>query len=195
VSAPTGAVKRCAPGACAGSIETLVPTASGRVFGIAVDGTYLYWTNGGTPPTLADGAVRKCAIASVGSCATSVDEIAAAPVGPSAIKVDATTVYWTTTSGVIASCLIGTCSDMATRLDASQYNLRFLTLDGASVFWTSGDGSIKSISKGAFPTGAAERVLFLDRGASPWDIAVDPTAIYFTDVSGPSGPALRRLAR
>ncbi len=191
-SMPSGTIKHCLPADCAP--ETLRASEDGRFFGLAIDALNLYWTNGGTLPNAGPASVvGKCALE---SCAASTLLLATNPAGPSAIVVDGTAAYWMTTSGYLASCLLGGCSNTATRIDLSQYNPRFLTLTTTNVYWTSGDGTVKTIPKNGLPS--AEKVVFQDRTASPWDIALDSTAIYFTDmagVAGQPGPALRKLAR
>ena len=71
---------------------------------------------------------------------------------------------------------------------SSQFSPIALAVDNTSVYWTTADGAIKTIPRGGEnPPGTVEKILYQRHGKfQPGDIAVDKTAIYFTDLF-PSG--------
>jgi hypothetical protein len=197
----TGTIKRCKIGNCSPPYETVVATAPGRIYSLGLVGgtpVQLFWTNAGTLPDELDSAVYKC---NVGLPCTPqpLTDSSKSPLAPFALALDKQSVFYTTLSGDVASCGVGGCSFTATVIDQVQLGPRFLQAEGANLFWTNGDGTIKSIPKvpvtGA-PPGNNERTLYESRTASPWDLVVEPDAIYWTDLNGAMGnPALYRLAR
>lgn len=187
---PTGTIKSCKLPGCA-TEEVVVPTAPGAITSIDVRAGTLYWANNGTPPTYADGAVNAC---KVGSCSPA--PLATKPARPLNIVTDATTAYWTTSTGDVASCFLAGCSNEATLVDTFQYLPQFVAPSGTQLFFTCRDGTVKSVAKGG--TASSERTLYQSRGAWPFAIIADPTVLYWTDLAGAPGTSrttLFKLAR
>ena len=197
----TSAIKRCKLGSCVAPYEPLVPTSPGRIESLRVKSgttTSVIWTNAGTPPDELDSAVYHCD-AKVNCAVQPYVEASKSPVGPFGLTFDGQFVFFTTLSGAVGNCSLTGCGGAATVLDQLQLGPRFIAVEGTNLFWTNGDGTIKSIPKnppGGTAVGANERVLYENRSASPWDIVVDPDAIYWTDLNGSMGnPSLFKLAR
>jgi hypothetical protein len=184
-------VKRCLlnASACVGS--ELAPVPSGRVNDVIADLTNVYVSNSGMSPGNV-GAISRCPIANAAGCGPLVDNLFDAY----GLAVDTGNVYWSTSNGNIDACPIVGCSDKAITLDLAQDSPKFPATDGLAVFFPTADGAIKSVPIG----GGSERTLFQLRGSSPWSLAVDATAVYWTDTAstaslGLPGPALRRIAK
>jgi hypothetical protein len=172
------------------STSTVVPTESGAITAVAVQAGTVYWANNGTGPLSTDGALRKCVVAT--PCAP-VDLASASRTFD--VLLTGTTAYWTTT-GAVDSCPAAGCSGQPLAVDDFQFQPAFLTADPTSLFFTTRDGAIKSVPK----TGPAssEHIYYQQRSTYPWDIAIDPQAIYWTDlngVDGAPGTALFKIAR
>ena len=74
-----------------GGTPTIIASGQSFPFGIAIDDTYVYWTNNGTN---AGGTVMKAPIAG-----DSVTTLASGQNFPLGIAVDGTSVYWTNNLG------------------------------------------------------------------------------------------------
>lgn len=154
------------------------PLAAGLPFphGLAVDGTNVYWTNNG------GGSVMSCPIA---GCNNAPTTLAIALNEPESIAVDATNIYWTNTGGgSVMRC---------DKLGCVQPNILAISLpspwgiavDLTSVYWTNNGitmGSVMDcpITGCASPTTLAQG---FSQGFARYDIAVDSSAIYWTDSS------------
>ncbi len=122
--------------------------SKGNIWGMASDGTYLYWTDRNNPagseaPTGA--AVRRVAITGgpVESVATGL------PGRPWGIAVDSTHVYWVINAERASSLMqISKAGGPASVLVAGQNSPAHLTLDSNYVYWcNSGDGKVARVPK------------------------------------------------
>lgn len=122
-----------------GAPFTLASSTSVR--GLAVDTTFAYWTDGGTP-----GTVAKIPIA--GGSAT---VIASGQAKPAAVAVDTLYVYWinqgvSLVSGAIMKAPVGGGEPTALALEQNEADS--LVLYGAHVYWTTrGTGATSSVKR------------------------------------------------
>jgi hypothetical protein len=190
ISGDLGKVKRCSLGATPCVATTITPGPVGRIFDIAVDSTNLYVSNGGA------GEIDKCPLASFGTCVSLVDS----QLLSYGLALDSSNIYWTTALGMVAACPIGGCSNRPIPLAVDEFNPHYPVPNGIDVFFATGDGALKAIPATPALAAAPEQILFQLRGSSPWSVAVDTEAVYWTDTAstaalGLPGPALRRLAK
>ncbi|HEX8793613.1 MAG TPA: hypothetical protein VF765_21870 [Polyangiaceae bacterium] len=147
-----------------------VVLASGQQtpYGIATDGTNVYWTN-----HVASGAVLQVPVGG-GTPIT----LGSAQASPTAVAVDTTNVYWVdgpSTGGAVVTATIGTSTP--TTLTSGQPSLAWITLTAADVFVTEsvGNGKVLQIPKGGGVS------TFANSESTPLGIANDGTYLFWAD--------------
>ncbi len=149
---------------------------------LAIDSTSIYWTNGApaaaTPRCSTPGQVTKCPLTGCGSSATLV---AAGQASPSAIAVDASSVYWANVDdGTIVSCPLSGCGAPMV-LAKGPPGPRGLAIDGLNIYWT--NPMAGTVNKCALTGCNAATLLATDQNF-PDAITVDASAVYFTTTGG-----------
>lgn len=142
-------------------------------YGIASDGTNVYWTNHVASGTVLQMPVGGGTIVTLGSAQAS----------PTFVAVDASGVYWVdgpSTGGAVVHAPVGGGS--SSTLTSGQNNLTALTLTATDVFVTEyqGTGKILQVPKGGGVSTYANSESF------PWAIANDGTYLYWADASSNS---------
>lgn len=147
-----------------GSPSPLTTTSN---FTVAIDDTRVYWSDGTS--------IFSCAKR---NCADSTTTLARTPVGEThGIAVDATSVYWATTSGG-KIMKVGKNGGAAFTLASGGYPYQ-VTVDENNVYWTDEQpGTIMKV-----PTSGGVPVQ-LATGQGPMGIAVDGQNVYFTTSDG-----------
>jgi hypothetical protein len=165
-----------------GGTPTTLYTGTGCTGDIAVDATYVYWTD-----FQAD-TVLKLPIAG-----GPVSTIASGQAGPWAIAVDATAVYWSnegtaannyTDGTILKSTLVG---GVVTTLATGQENPVGILLDGTNVYWWTAGTQAANYSDGVVASqplaGGPSTTIVADAGVI-FSCAVAPTALYCAEYGG-----------
>ena len=155
-----------------GAPVTLCPSIAQPEYGMAVNGSSVYWVAqsgmmsvplaGGTPATIAPGSALQFT------------------------ALDATYVYWATQSVVLRAPLGGgTPTTMG-----SGFVIRGLAVNGGNVFWSDlSAGTIMSA-----PLGGGSAVTLVSGRQSPGNIAIDSANIYWAEAMSPGGVLRAPLA-
>jgi hypothetical protein len=172
--------------ALSGGNPTTIASAQNWPYGIAVDGTNVYWTN------FALGAAGVGNVMKLPRDGSAVAiPLATGQTGPDAIAVDATNVYWTTMSGNIMSMPIA--GGMAMTLDTGQSDPYNLVLNGSTLFWTNWTGSAGAVLSAPVTGGSVSPVA---SGLSQlFGLAVDATSVYWVQNSYNVPGVLQRIPR
>lgn len=189
-----------------GAIATLAAAAARD---IAVDSTAVYWTDsstvmrvplaGGNPTTLATGLASPGVIAVDDTHLYWSDNVAgtitraaldggsptvlATGQSPSAIAVDAESVYWTNVNGDApgaAVMKVAIAGGSVTTLASGIQGPWGMAVDATDVYWTT-EFTVRSVPKGG---GSVADVFRSDASDGPIGVAVDATSVYWTDSSG-----------
>src|SRR5262249_17519972 len=118
-----------------GQPVTLVPQQLGPS-GIAVDESWVYWTN------VTDGKIQKVPV-------SGGEPILLAATGsfPFGIAVDAKALYWTDAYGEVVMQPLAGANGVVTSLAPGHFKRAVgIATDGSSVFWTVADGEIMQVS-------------------------------------------------
>ena len=166
----------------AGTPTTLASSAS--PFGVAVDGTHVYWTDvrgrsvmkvplaGGTPVTLASDQEQAFYLA-----------------------VDATYVYWTVGIDPGAVMKVPLEGGTPVTIASGQMNPEEIAVDATSVYWTT-FGALSSDKTGTImkaPLGGGAPAMLASGQSRPVALAVDATAVYWTNFgsAGATGAVMK----
>jgi hypothetical protein len=151
-------------------------------YAVDVDGTTIYWTNGGTAPAFGDGAVLSCLRGGALPCApVSLARAQAGPLAPMAL--DAANVYWL---DVFSGSVMGVAKagGVPWVLASGQSHLSGVSASAGRVYWSTHDDVWSSS-----PDGGAVQALANGR-PSPQAIVADAANAYWVE-AGPAGSVLQ----
>jgi hypothetical protein len=152
-----------------GGAAVTLATDQEQPFGIATNGTSVFWTNQASG---GNGTVMKVAVGG-GTPVT----LASGQGAPTQIAFDATNVYWLTIGGPNAVMTVPIAGGTPS-LFAAASSPWALATDGATVYWTDGDTIFSAPRDGGTPTTLASGQPF------PFALAVDGTTLYFSTARG-----------
>jgi hypothetical protein len=144
------AIAKCTLSACGGTTNTsLVASQPGAEY-LAVDATYIYWTNSASGANMSDGSVMRAL-----HDGTHPTTLASGQSYPRGITVDSSYVYWTnyvvwdTTIGTVMRCAIGGCNGQPTTVASAQPAPLGIAQDDTAVYWVNegNSGSIMRVAK------------------------------------------------
>jgi hypothetical protein len=171
----------CLGGTCASGICQPVVLALGQsiVDGIAADGDNVYWTS------RLHGTINKASVTG-GPSLPPITVLAKGRVGPSAIAIDATAVYWAEESsqgGVVAS--VSKTGGSVSTIATAQSRLGGVAVDAANVYWTTsehqlgaGDGTVSRQ-----PISGGTPFSISTDGGLAGPIGVDAENVYWADTN------------
>jgi hypothetical protein len=170
----------------AGGTATAAATNQAYPAMLAIDATYLYWSNRGSA---ADGAIMRMPLAGGAPVV-----LASGQAGPLGVAVDAANLYWANYGTAANSYTDGTIMKLPltavgspTLLASAQSHPFHVAIDSTSVYWTTfyAGGSVQKVplAGGAVTTLATAQNF-------PAGIAVDGTSVYWS-TSGTSGASFR----
>jgi hypothetical protein len=150
-----------------GGTPTLIASGQKQPFGVAVDGTSIYWGNQG------DGTIVKCPLAGCGGTPPQV--IASGQSYPEAVHVQGNYVYWINFFGSLQRCPITGCGDAGVESYPATAGAGF-AVDSNNVYWTEFNaGTLLSCPLGGCTKGA---VLYQGVKGLTYGVALDATTIY-----------------
>ncbi|HTF32484.1 MAG TPA: SUMF1/EgtB/PvdO family nonheme iron enzyme [Myxococcota bacterium] len=163
--------------------QSFIPIGTGNnPYGVAVDGTYIYWTY--TATNL--GYSLDIGRANLDGTGVNQSFIPIGTGGTSGVAVDGTYIYWTLSSAIGRANLDGTGvnqSFISTGISSGPYDV---TVDGTHIYWVNQDGTIGRANLDG--TGVTET--FITGATYGVGIAVDGTHIYWTnDIANTIGRA------
>jgi hypothetical protein len=147
-----------------GGAKTTLATSQGVVGGIALDGNTTYWVS----PE--QGAVMR----SVGG---TVDVFAGGQNSPTAIAVDADSVYWTGNDGSVKKLAKASSGGQPSVIASDAVSPQGIALDETNVYWAETDGASGRVRTAPKGGGKVETIA---TGQYPFDVAVDASAVYAT---------------
>jgi hypothetical protein len=185
----TGAIFRCVPGECSGTLAPLVE-GFGVPYGVAVDPSYVYWINIGT------NVVHRCALPSCGGGPQIFAPItlAGGHLGLCGMALYEGEVYWTenVAEGGVFECPSTGCGTTPKAMATGQGSPTFIAVDDSGVYWTNNTGGTVMHCPAS---GCAEPGVFATT-PSPFAIALDSVSVYYTSSPGFYGaPGLGKVFR
>ena len=168
---PSLGIKRCTIEGCN---KSPTPLAWNRqwAFSIAVDSTYVYWTEYAN--------VLRCSKTSCVNAPYHLFQGVAEVDWPAGIAIDNTDVYWTDgVKGTLRKCSKMGCNNTPFTIAASLARPTGLAVDGTSVYWANTDAGtvVKCPTTGC---SGSPTVLASNQNA-PYGIALDQANVYFTN--------------
>ena len=164
-----GTILECPATGCNGLAPTVLASGLDQPYLTASDGTNAFFAT--------KSSVMTCALA---SCGTTLTVLASNQAVPTALVLDATSVYWVTgQGGTVMSCAKVGCGDAPMTIATGQSAPEGIAVDDASVYWTeSNAGRVDACPK----TGCVGSPTQLVSGEkAPWAIVVDETSLYWND--------------
>lgn len=158
----------CASGCVSGRCFATVASNQSSPYGIAVDSTYVYWTNYATNESVSKSFTSNFLQM----------KLASAQNFPHGIAIDSTYVYWTeSVAGNVKRVPIagGATTTLATGL-ATPFNI---VVDATSAYFTNGDGTVMKV-----PIGGGSTTTLATGQSNPFGIAIDSTSVYWTNAAG-----------
>lgn len=122
---------------------------------------------------------------SAGSCAPVV--LASGQESPRGLAIDATHVYWTTSSPTGAVKKVAKGGGAETSLATGQNDPRRVAVDGANVYWSNYQGGVVQ----QMPKGGGSAVVLASGQNNPYGLAANATDVYWVNLNG--GNALMRV--
>jgi hypothetical protein len=148
----------------------LVNGAESIPYAVAVDSSYVYWTDLGTNQIL------RCALP---SCGGNPEVFANDLDAPTGITIFKGTVYWTNgdeTAGSVLSCPTSGCGSGPTTIASSQENPYAIAVDDSGIYWTNLVGGTVMHC----PRVGCTRPSTLAHAPGAFAIALDAESVYFT---------------
>ena len=144
--------------------------------GLTVAGGNVYWTEYDV------GLIAACPAA---GCASGPTTFASSQVGPTAVAVDATGIYWTNTNGTLLRCASTSCPGGPEKLwlgTGTEAQTTALAADARNLYWTNGNplgtGSVMQCVKS---TCAGTTTVLASGRNAPRGIAVDGWNVYWSE--------------
>ena len=179
-----GSVVVCHATGCGSPGPQILSTSLARPRGIALDETYVYWVNEGLGADTDTGTVLR--IPKIGGTA---EKIADHQGGPAYIAVDATSVYWTNRGSSEVMTWRKSGGDPQV-FATEQGNAWAIAVDASGVYWTTWgpNGSVSTCPLSGCDSGVTVVAGSLN---SPYGIALDDAAIYFTLFDATAGAVMK----
>ena len=173
--ASPGEVAGCSKSGCSGA-PTVLASNQASPLGIVAGAGFLYWTNNTIP-----GTTMSCATS---GCADQPTQIAVS-LGADGIAANASDIYWVEQGqmpgqpdGLLRSCQLPGCTVVGT-IGAGLTDPRGVALDPGTAFFTSFAGN--AVLKCPLSGTSCTPVVLSSVESSPYAIAVDETAVYWTN--------------
>jgi hypothetical protein len=176
--AVSGSVAGCATAGCLDAGPTIYAGDGGILGGLALDSTFLYWTE------VTSGVVAKCATAGCTATVLSKGGVS----GLLGVAVDSSYVYWTDGTNLqVRRCKLPSCAMSPEVFADSQVQPTDVAIHGGTVYWTLGDpvnGAVMSC-----PTSgcAGNPTIVASNQAGPALLAADDSGVYWTDLRDGTG--------
>jgi hypothetical protein len=159
------------------------PGSTGSANGVATDGAMIYWADSGY------GTIYRTQVGAVGCALPNGCTAVSAATNPYAVAVDANNVYWSELAGSYGIFMAPKGGGPASRLAYTVGNAQSLASDGTKVYWGDfGDNSVRMVAVNASApctTSGATACAIVPQsqtlGYFPDGVAVDATAVYWTD--------------
>jgi hypothetical protein len=159
--------------------DAAVQVADVQAFGVAVDGTHVYWSEPG------QGLIRRLKLSAIGS-GEQPETVVSNGESVSELALQGDRVFWEAGSSIGTALKEGYNQELIT-LASGESNVWSLTVDDAYVYWTNeGSSEVRRVSR------LGDGLATLATGNAPWGIAQDCGAIYWTN-SGTR--AIEKLAK
>jgi hypothetical protein len=170
----TGEVEACAKSGCNSIPTTLVSDASVLYPQsiVTAAGSFYYLVYNFSNP----GSVLACAAS---GCNNQPTTVASNQIGPSALAVDASNLYWTNQAGQVMQCELGGCSGGPTALATGlggPFSIGGLAVDAANVYWSDSSGIVKCAIGGC--NGQPSTIVASQQA---YGLATDGENVYWTD--------------
>ena len=167
-----GVVRSCPLAGCGGG-PTVLATLQDNPWGIAVDGTSIYWVN-----DAAAGSVVTCPKTGCGTSNSLLVTLANGQNSARTMAVDANSTYWVTQgAGTVMKCQKTGCALSPTMLASGLTNPQGVAVDDTWVYFT--EPSANAVKK--VPKNGGSVVLVAGGQQTPFNVAVDAKWVYWTN--------------
>jgi hypothetical protein len=156
-------------------------------YGIAVDSLGIYWTD----DLDGSGTVMSAALDG-GNLQTLIAEL----IGPTAIAVDPAGFYWAG-GGLVTINMLGSCNGPAGAPVGGGFVANDLVIDADNVYWTAQgtDGPNSGLVISSNRCGVVDKTTLASEQSDPWSIAIDGTAVYWTNLGEAVSPNLASVVK